>query len=831
MGDNNHGKEVSIANKKIAGYSILSVCYTFVKRISQVMVVYLLGYFGCSSAWLIGPVILSVMREEWKKDKDLRRNVAKAAALCNEKEVILARVDDLPTWVFFPDVERAEWINRILRQVWPNFNHYARDLLKDTIEPAVRDSLAAYKMNGFKFERMILGSIPPRVGGVKVYDRNVSRNEIIMDLDIFYAGDCDISFSIGAIKGGIKDFQIHGMVRVVMKPLIREMPLVGGLQIFFLNNPTIDFNLVGVADLLDMPGLSDILRRIIVETVASMMVLPNKLPITLSENVPARILRSPEPEGVLRVHVVEAKDLMKKDIGVLGKGKSDPYAIITVGAQEYRTQTINNTVAPKWDYWCENIVYEATGQTLELQTFDADDGIKKDDSLGRATLDIASISKKGNADMWVTLEDAKHGMVHLRMTWLKLSSNAADLKAALVETQLLRVTAMSTGLLMIYLDSAKNLPSAWAKRSHGQWVTSGSKKSARATSKPDPCALLSLGKKQETTTVQMRTGDPVWEQGFTFLVNNPQSDTLHIKVIDQKTGQDIGRLSYNLCDLMEKHLMQIEDQPLALKHSGPDSKILLSMQMRILKYEEPKEEDDDDESEKSKETSDNGKGASAPLVAKDSVSGSESPSTPQSHSPLKKQASHDSVASASSISVSKLITSEVASNLDAQPPSIPSVPPPDDDDSELRFRSNAAAKSHGDIGLGRVQLTLRYSTQRQRFIVVIHKVVNLPMPDPSNIPDPYVKLYLLPERSKDSKRKTEAVKDNCNPIYDETFEYLISLGELNSRQLEISVVTKKGFFSSESPIIGQAVINLGELSLHQPVTLWLDLQKEVRREA
>jgi hypothetical protein len=45
------------------------------------------------------------------------------------------------------------------------------------------------------------------------------------------------------------------MVRVVMKPLINVMPLVGGLQIYFLNNPTIDFNLVGVADLLDMPGL------------------------------------------------------------------------------------------------------------------------------------------------------------------------------------------------------------------------------------------------------------------------------------------------------------------------------------------------------------------------------------------------------------------------------------------------------------------------------------------------------------------------------------------------------------------------------------------------
>lgn len=50
---------------------------------------------------------------------------------------------------------------------------------------------------------------------------------------------------------------------------------------------------------------------------------------------------------------MEAKHLMKKDISMLGKGKSDPYAVVSVGAQEFRTQTINNSVDPKWDYWCE----------------------------------------------------------------------------------------------------------------------------------------------------------------------------------------------------------------------------------------------------------------------------------------------------------------------------------------------------------------------------------------------------------------------------------------------------------------------------------------------
>jgi len=61
--------------------------------------------------------------------------------------------------------------------------------------------------------------------------------------------------------------------------------------------------------------------------------------------------------------VIEAKQLMKMDVGVLGMGKSDPYAIISVGSQEFRTKTINNTVNPKWDFYCEVFKFKKTNGT------------------------------------------------------------------------------------------------------------------------------------------------------------------------------------------------------------------------------------------------------------------------------------------------------------------------------------------------------------------------------------------------------------------------------------------------------------------------------------
>ena len=53
---------------------------------------------------------------------------------------------------------------------------------------------------------------------------------------------------------------------------------------------------------------------------------------------------------------------------------------------------------------------------------------------------------------------------------------------------------------------------------------------AHPTKELYPYAQLSLGKQQKVTNVRKRTYDPVWEQGFTFLVNNPESDSLFIKV-------------------------------------------------------------------------------------------------------------------------------------------------------------------------------------------------------------------------------------------------------------------------------------------------------------
>lgn len=160
-------KEKAELDQKVSDGGIMSIIYSAAKKIAVVGIVYFVGYMNWSVAWLLCPLLLSVVRDQYRSQHDIRRAVAKASATANDKDVILARLNDLPAWVFFPDVERCEWLNRILKQVWPNANQFTRNLIKQSVEPNVQKALSAYKLNGFKFDRMILGTIVSRLQKLK----------------------------------------------------------------------------------------------------------------------------------------------------------------------------------------------------------------------------------------------------------------------------------------------------------------------------------------------------------------------------------------------------------------------------------------------------------------------------------------------------------------------------------------------------------------------------------------------------------------------------------------------------------------------------------------
>lgn len=123
------------------------------------------------------------------------------------------------------------------------------------------------------------------------------------------------------------------------------------------------------------------------------------------------------------------------------------------------------------------------------------------------------------------------------------------------------------------------------------------------------------------------------------------------------------------------------------------------------------------------------------------------------------------------------------------------------------------------VGPGKVKMSMRYDSKKEALKVTVHEASGLPGGDLPDPPDPYVKLYLLPERSKKSKKKSSAIKDTVNPVYEENFDYDIPSSKLASTQLEVTVVDRKGMFSRRATM-GRVLINLtqNDISGH-----WYDL--------
>merc|ERR1712130_883068 len=85
--------------------------------------------------------------------------------------------------------------------------------------------------------------------------------------------------------------------------------------------------------------------------------------------------------GVLTVHVIEASNLLNKDI----MGKSDPYVEISFEETKVKSSTVNNSLSPQWNFISN---FDVTGDdtSSKFSVFDADFG--KDQLLGSCSISI-----------------------------------------------------------------------------------------------------------------------------------------------------------------------------------------------------------------------------------------------------------------------------------------------------------------------------------------------------------------------------------------------------------------------------------------------------------
>ena len=161
-----------------------------------------------------------------------------------------------------------------MTSLWPHIGAATWRLVQEVVEPKAQEVLAGYRINGFRFQKVELGRLPPRVHGVAVHTGD--KDHVALDLDIVYTGDARVQISVMKISAGVSDLHLRGRLRVKLM-LVDSLPIVGGIQVFFLDTPTLDFELDGAANILEIPGLNGLLQQVVMDQLTANLVLPNKV--------------------------------------------------------------------------------------------------------------------------------------------------------------------------------------------------------------------------------------------------------------------------------------------------------------------------------------------------------------------------------------------------------------------------------------------------------------------------------------------------------------------------------------------------------------------------
>uniref|UniRef100_A0A0X3PFH5 C2 domain-containing protein n=1 Tax=Schistocephalus solidus TaxID=70667 RepID=A0A0X3PFH5_SCHSO len=421
-------------------------------------------------------------------------------------------------------------------------------------------------------------------------------------------------------------------------------------------------------------------------------------------------------------------------------------------------------------------------------------------------------------DTMVTLEGVKRGKVHLKLTWLDLSTIPADLNATKSDSDTSpALKSNSTAYLFVRVEQAKNLSRV------------------KFVQEPSPYCILQLGNNIQNTFVKERTQNPLWESIHHFILSNPEIERLNIEIRDSRTEFLLGT-----CGIPLKHLMAESDmtvtRPYTLNSATNEGAVLyLHMELRMLVPGRDRRGDGKSRS----------KSASPNLEQSDSPSRANGQAPPGSDDMLVRQRTVD-----------PRVVTPYEPTAGVMPSASPPSPMPsdeslqdhwEDEDRSFPGPSRSPSPSHQGTSAverastmstisgapqgvappnpsGKLRLTLHYNVDLEILEITVHRIEGLRGVNKHGLADSYVKLILLHSNHADldDSKKTKVVYGELNPVFEESFDFAIRQQELDFCTLRIEVKQHSKLFSRKSsmPLLGTTSIDLRTLEVGRGCTEW-----------
>ncbi|KAK3033732.1 hypothetical protein RJ639_034507 [Escallonia herrerae] len=466
---------------------------------------------------------------------------------------LLDLLPEVPLWVKNPDYERVDWLNRVILHMWPYLDKAICALIRSTAEPIFSEYIGKFQVQSIDFESLTLGTLPPTVHGIKVYESN--EKHLLFEAAVRWAGNPNVTLVLKLLSLRIKlqliDLQVSGAPRITFRPLVPTFPCFGSILVSLMEKPLVDFGLKLMGgDLMAIPGLYQFVQESIRKQVARLYLWPQTIEIPILDSCEGA---QKKPVGILHVKVVQAHNLLNKDF----LGTSDPYVELSLSGERLpskKTSIKMNNLNPEWHEVFKLTVKDPQSQVLEIHVNDWEK-VGPHDKLGMQVVPLRLLVPQEMKEFTLNLvkntnpndphNKKLRGQIVMELTFVPFREDTEtfsgpldrhderneSLGKASEDTSLLR-----GGLLLVTVVGAEDVEG----KHHN-----------------NPYALILFrGEKKKTKSIK-KTRDPSWNEEFQFLLEEaPLKDRIHIEVVSKRSGlgfrpkESLGHVDVNLIDVV-----------------------------------------------------------------------------------------------------------------------------------------------------------------------------------------------------------------------------------------------------------------------------------------
>ncbi|GJQ11472.1 hypothetical protein GpartN1_g3263.t1 [Galdieria partita] len=321
--------------------------------------------------------------------------------------------------------ESCEWFNVLVKKLWVTENVGLSRWLRERIASRLNLTRPKY-VEVFQIPELKLGTKAPECSHVRV-NRIKSSYEVQLEFDLHYTGTAfmilviNFSRQIFGVQIPIllSDFAFAAKALVHVQ-LVDRAPYFSVVHFSFIRKPWIDLKLVPLKtlDMMDIPVLSDWIRRHLTDTVQDWAVYPRKVSFPIESWYQAsqqgKVLKD-VMVGMVRVKVKEAKDLHPPVFG----GTVNAFTVLYLGTQKKRTRVVHGSLHPVWSQSFEFFVQDPSVENIFIYVLNAPTGKReKEDLLGLLELPLKGLMGGETISNWYSLDDAASGSLYIEAFYI-----------------------------------------------------------------------------------------------------------------------------------------------------------------------------------------------------------------------------------------------------------------------------------------------------------------------------------------------------------------------------------------------------------------------------